>query len=135
MQRKVLVIVEASKTGFGVYSDDLPGVTGYGDSIAEAKEDLKDAVVDLKEAYLEDGEAVPDWLDGDLVFVYQYDLVSLFEHFGIFDVSALAKRIGINPSLMRQYKSGLTTSISKKQKEKIEKGLHRIGEELMSVRL
>lgn len=135
MKRKILVIVEASKTGFGVYSDDLPGVTGYGKTIDEAKDDLKSAIRDLIESYQEDGEPLPKWLTGDFTFEYQYDLVSLFDYFGIFDISALARKIGINPSLMRQYRSGLTTSISKKQKLKIEKGLHKIGEDLLSVRL
>lgn len=136
MKRKVLAIIEASNTGFGVYSDALPGITGYGHSIDEAKEDLQSAINDVLEAHQEDGTAAPAWLgDGVFDFEYKYDLVSLFEYFGIFDVSALAKKIGINPSLMRQYKNGLTTSISQKQKSKIESGLHEIGKNLLSVRL
>jgi len=61
-------------------------------------------------------------------------MISLFEHFGMLDVTNLAKRIGLNPSLLRQYKSGLTFA-SDKQKQRILKGLHELGEELLRVRL
>jgi transposase-like protein len=50
------------------------------------------------------------------------------------NVSKLAKTIGVNPSLLRQYKAG-NTYISEKQAKKIETGLHRIGEQLLSVSL
>lgn len=134
--KKVLAIIEASDTGFGIYSDNLPGITGYGNTIDIAKKDLESAIEDVMESYKEDGLKPPEWLnEGMLDFVYKYDLVSLFESFGVFDVSALAKKIGINPSLLRQYKSGITTSISQKQKDKIQEGLHNLGRELLNVRL
>ncbi len=43
----------------------------------------------------------------EVEFLYQYDLQSFFEYFSFLNVSEIAKRAGINPSLMRQYTSGV----------------------------
>lgn len=40
-RRNIVVITEASETGFGVYSDDLPGVSGYGKTVADAKKECR----------------------------------------------------------------------------------------------
>lgn len=133
-KKKVLVIIEASSTGFGAYSDDLPGITGYGKTVDEAKQDLQDSLTEVLEAHAADGGSPDPALTGDKEYAYQYDMPSLFEHFGMLDATNLAKRIGINPSLLRRYKQG-STPISDKQKERIEKGLHDLGRELLSVRL
>jgi len=69
-----------------------------------------------------------------LEFEYKYDIASILAHFGVFDTSALAKRLGINASLLRQYKGGLAKA-GVKQREKIEKGLHDLGRELLLVKL
>lgn len=52
----------------------------------------------------------------------------------MFNVSALGRYLGINDSLMRQYRKG-NTPISDKQLEKIEAGIHRLGTELAALRL
>lgn len=57
---------------------------------------------DAREAYLEEGGS-----DYSVEFHYQYDLQSFFEYFSFLNVSEIAKRAGINPSLMRQYTSGV----------------------------
>ena len=134
-KKTVTVIIEASSTGFGAYSNALPGITGYGQSVQAAKKDLHDAIRSVLEVHARRKTTPEAWLNGGhLEFVYKYDMASLFEHFGMLDVSNLAKRIGINPSLLRQYKSGLTFA-SDKQKQRIVKGLHELGEELLRVRL
>ena len=40
-------------------------------------------------------------------FEYVYDLQSFFEYFSFFNVTELARRAGINPTLMRQYTCGV----------------------------
>jgi predicted RNase H-like HicB family nuclease len=133
--KKITVIIEASSTGFGVYSDKLPGITGYGGTIEKAKEDIKDAVKDILEIHEEEGTPAPNFLNnGNLEFVYKYDIASIFAHFGMLDATNFARKINLNPSLLRQYKSGLTIA-SDKQKKKIEAGLHELGRELLNVRL
>jgi len=130
-RKKTEAIIEASSTGFGVYCPDLPGITGYGKTVKEAKDDLVSALGETIKAY---GKQVPKELQGAIAFTYKYDIASIFDYFGMLDATNLAKKIGINPSLLRQYKSGITTA-SDKQKQKIETGLHQLGRELLSIRL
>ena len=133
--KTITAIIEASSTGFGVYSDSLPGITGYGDTIEEAKQDILDAMQDVLESHEEDGTTPPLFLNnGNIKFVFKYDIASIFEHFGVLDATQFAKKIGMNASLLRQYKSGHALA-SDKQKQKIEAGLHALGRELLSIRL
>lgn len=136
MKKKIVTaVIEASKTGFGIYSDELPGITGYGKSVQEAKADLISAIEDVLNSFKEDGtKPMKELNNGSLEFVYKYDIESLFKYFGMLDATNLARKIGLNPSLLRQYKSGITLA-GPKQKERIEKGLHALGKELLNVRL
>ncbi|HET7115904.1 MAG TPA: type II toxin-antitoxin system HicB family antitoxin [Hanamia sp.] len=136
MKKKyVTAVIEASKTGFGIYSDELPGITGYGISIEAAKADLRTAIDEVLEAHKEDGtEPMKELNKGNIEFIYKYDIESLFKYFGMLDATNFARKIGLNPSLLRQYKTGITLA-GPKQKEKIEKGLHALGRELLNVRL
>lgn len=132
MSKKLTAIIEASKTGFGVYADALPGITGYGKSVAEAKKNFQNALTETIEAY--ESEELPKHLKGNLDFVYKYDVASIFNYFDMLDTGGLAKRIGMNPSLLRQYK-GKHAYASDKQKQKIQEGLHSLGKELLKIRL
>lgn len=136
MKKKyITAIIEASKTGFGIYSDDLPGITGYGISIEAAKADLQSAIDEVLEVNEEDGtEPMKELNKGNIEFIYKYDIESLFKYFGMLDATNFARKIGLNPSLLRQYKTGITLA-GPKQKEKIEKGLHALGRELLNVKL
>ncbi len=66
--------------------------------------------------------------------VFHFDLSSLFEYFNMINVSAFARMIGINSTLMRQYKKG-DTYISEAQLSKIEDGIHSLGDELSRLKL
>ena len=88
---------------------------------------------DVLDYYVESGEPVPDELK-DLTFEYKYDVSAMFNVFDFLNASKFAVRVGISPSLMRQYKRG-DTYISQKQAKKIEAGLHRIGQEFISFTL
>lgn len=133
-KKKVTLVIEASSTGFGIYGDDFP-VTAYGETVEAARIDLDNVIADVLEFYKKEGkEPDPALNGGNLEFIFKYDIASIFNHFGMLDATGLAKKIGMNPSLLRQYKSGHTLA-SDKQKQKIEKGLHELGRELLSVRL
>ncbi len=136
MKKKIITaVIEASQTGFGIYSDDLPGITGYGKSIELAKADLQSAIDEVIDAFKDESiKSMKELNNGNLEFVYKYDIESLFKYFGMLDATNLARKIGLNPSLLRQYKTGATLA-GPKQKEKIEKGLHALGRELLNVRL
>ena len=105
---------------------------GTGSTVSEAKEDFFNTLQETRDFNKDNGFQDDDILKG--VPVFKFDLASLFEYYNFFNVTALAKIIGISSSLMRQYKSG-NTSISEKQLSKIETGIHRLGNELATLRL
>ena len=107
-------------------------IIGTGDTVKEAKRDFFNSIEEVKESYIEIGDRMPACLTEDVEF--RFDISSLFEYYSMFNVSALGRYLGINDSLMRQYRKG-NTPISDKQLEKIEAGIHRLGTELAALRL
>lgn len=109
---------------------DKVTLIGTGDTVKEAKEDFMNSIEEIRSAY--DSDSCPEELSEEMNF--HFDLSSLFEYYPILNVSAFARFVGINESLMRQYKKG-DTYISDAQLEKIENGIHRIGEEFIRLKL
>lgn len=103
---KVQVIVEQAKDGkFWCYTEQQVqnvGLSAMGDSVAEAKADLLQCYEEAKMDAKENGETFPE-----VKFEYKYDLQSFFNYFSFLNVSDIAQRAGINPSLMRQYSRGI----------------------------
>ena len=129
---KTKALIEMGKDGtFGIFTPDLKStIWGEGDTVIEAKKDFLNSYKEILLCYEEENKKIPNELKS-LEFVYRYDVASLFNYCNFLNVSKLAKTIGVNPSLLRQYKAG-NTYISEKQAKKIETGLHRIGEQLLS---
>jgi predicted RNase H-like HicB family nuclease len=122
----------------GTYSIYVPEMKHHslntqGKTVAEAKKNLLAAIEDYANMYKETGKPVPKEL-GNPIFEYKYDLASFFEYFDWINISKLAVKAKINPSLMRQYKSRVTYA-SEKQSEKIQRSINKLGEELLAVRL
>jgi hypothetical protein len=109
---------------------DKVTLIGTGDTVKEAKADFLNSIEEARSAYA--SGVCPEELNEDINF--HFDLSSLFEYYSILNVSAFARFVGINESLMRQYKRG-DTYISDTQLEKIENGIHRIGEEFTRLKL
>ena len=125
---KVTVIMEKAKDGnYSCYvDDDLPGfgLAGFGKTAEAAKEDMLEAYAEIKALQAEEGKAVPE-----LEFTYKYDMQSFFDYFSFLNVSRVAELAGINPSLMRQYTSGVANA-GQKQYEKIRVAVGKISREL-----
>ncbi|MBD5423717.1 MAG: hypothetical protein HDR44_01145 [Allobaculum sp.] len=111
---------------------DKVRLIGTGDSVKEAREDFFNSLDEVIKTYDEIGDDIPDFLNEDVEF--SFDISSLFEYYSMLNVSALGRYLGINDSLMRQYRNG-SAQISDKQLEKIEDGIHRLGLELAALRL
>ncbi|MDE6280109.1 MAG: hypothetical protein K2M05_09080 [Paramuribaculum sp.] len=111
---------------------DKVRLIGTGDSVKEAKEDFFNSLEEVKESYIDLGDEMPVCLTENIEF--RFDISSLFEYYSMLNVSALGRYLGINDSLMRQYRNG-SAQISDKQLEKIEAGIHRLGLELAALRL
>lgn len=105
---------------------------GTGDTVKEAKEDFFNTIEEVKQSYVDLGDEMPACLSEEIEF--HFDISSLFEYYSMFNVSALGRYLGINDSLMRQYRRG-DTHISDKQLKKIEDGIHRLATELAALRL
>lgn len=99
-------------------------LAGYGENVEQAVEDL----LATRKELIEEGKDIPE-----LEMSFKYDIWAFFDKYPL-NISAIAKRIGINPSLMRQYVSGNRTP-SKKRTEEIQNAIQSLGKELSSVSL
>jgi len=131
----VQAVIEPSKDGYGLYFNtaSLEGITSFGVTLKEVKNNASVVLKEMAEIYDENNEPLPEALQevdlNDLRFKFSFDLRFYFEHYSYLNLSEFAKKIHINPSLLRQYKKGLAFS-SEKQFESIRKGLHLIAKEL-----
>ena len=128
---KTIAIIERGKDGsYGIYTPDLENtISGNGATYEAAKEDFEQAYREVFDVFAQMGEPVPEELK-DLEFEYHYDLASFYETHPYLNVSQTARYIGINDTLMRQYRRG--QYISEAQLRRIQEGIHNIGRELLS---
>ena len=98
-KRKILVTVEQASDGsYWCHTEDEINFNSVGSSVEEAKQDLIDCYEEARE--FEDNLPEVD-------FIYKYDIQSFFNYFSYLNATDIARRSGINPSLMRQYTSGV----------------------------
>ena len=126
------IIEKASDGGYGIYIPSIPGIGVTGDTKEEAKKNLVEVIRAIVEQCKTD--SVKDMVSGgNLAISYRYDPSAFLKTFDIFNVSSLAKVIGVDSSLMRQYKTG-KVYISEARKKQIENGIHQLANELRHVR-
>lgn len=132
---KTIALIEKGKDGsFGIYTPDLNHtIVGDGKSVLEAKVDFVNSTREMIASYIDNGKTLPTELI-DIEFEFKYDIASIFNYYDFINVSKFAKRIGLNASLMRQYKSG-KQYISENQIARIEDGLHQLANEIGGVKL
>lgn len=129
------VRIERGKNGdYWLNSDGLKNIlVGTGSTIEEAKADFIQSLQDMIDSYTENDEPIPDELK-DITFDYYYDTASVLAEVAKYiNLSALARETGINASLIRQYKQG--QYISAQQAQKIQEGLHSMGNKIAGIKL
>lgn len=131
---KIRVIIERASDGtFGAYGETVPGIYGMGDTAEKAKKEAVESAEIFKE--VNSPENIPKELRGKYELVFKYDVESLLNYYkGIFSGPAWHKMTGINEKQIHHYATGLKKP-RPAQKEKIEKALHQLGEELIAVEL
>lgn len=132
---KFKVSIEKQEDGsYIAYNTNVDGYTliGTGNTVAAAKEDFNNSMKGVAEVEKERLGYVPDVFSNEPEF--KFDLASLFEYYSMINVSALARFLGINDALMRQYKKG-DTYISDAQLRKIQDGIHQLGNEFSRLQL
>lgn len=106
MAKKVILILEYGNGGYSCYNDDPIGkyavIDGDGATAEEAKADFMRALEECRQVSPEDKD-----INQDMEFTYKYDIQAFFKEFSFLNATDIARRAGINPSLMRQYTSGV----------------------------
>lgn len=133
MKKIVAIIEKANDGGYGIYTSTDEPIWGYGLTEKEARKDFLEILEEQAQYYKLRENEYPDWYIDGYEVEYRYDMSGFFLRFPFINVSEFAKSIGINPSLMRKYKSGLATA-SNKQKEIIQGKFNEIIRELEQVR-
>lgn len=104
-------------------------LSGYGDTAEEAKADMLSVYEDMKAMRAEEGKTTVE-----LEFTYKYDLQAFFNYFNWLNASKVAEIAGVNPSLMRQYTSGVAKA-GEKQYGKIRTALNKMSADLCRAQL
>ena len=135
MNKKLVGVIEkASDGGYGIYAlENVIPVTGYGLTEEEAKKDFVEQIKEQADYYKEKKGFYPEWYEENLEVEYKYDMSAFFMSFPFINASEFAKSLGINPSLMRKYKSGLAKA-STKQKDLIQEKFSGLVERLELVK-
>jgi hypothetical protein len=103
-------------------------------TIAGVKKDFKEAFEFHIKGLLHDGDDVAEWLSkGAYELSFEFDVSGLLHSLeGVVTRAAIARATGINERQLGHYASGLR-SPRPKQRERIIRGIHSIGKELISV--
>lgn len=128
-------VIEKAEHNYGAYLEEIGGVGGIGETLEEVKRSLEDGLIVLKEACIDYGDPVPEELKGEYQIVFRMDTRSFLQMYcKIFTKSALERITGINQKQLWHYANGKTRP-RPAQVKKIEKALHQLGEELLSLEL
>ncbi len=123
--KKIKIIIERTDTGFSAYSDEYPIFTS-GKTITE----LQNNAIEATQLYFE--EKTEKITIENLKF--EFDFKQFFQYYNVINAKVLAKKIGMNATLLSQYVSGRKKP-SETQTEKILIGIHKIGQELSELNL
>jgi predicted RNase H-like HicB family nuclease len=133
--KSVIVTVEMTENNYSAYMEVLPGCVTTGKSMDELKANMQEAIEAHVELSHEHGDFIPEVFDGEYRLVFRFDTENLLTHYkGIITNSALERLTGINQRQLQRYASGKTRPM-RPQQMKIQKALHRLGEELLEVEL
>ncbi len=117
------VNVEITQTGYSAYCEVFPNETIY--TTGDTLEQLKSNILESTNFLLSDKSVFIEENNIQL----NVDLHEFFEFYKLINAKYLAKRIGMNPTLLSQYVNGKKNP-SKRQKLKILDGIKSVGTEI-----
>ena len=117
-KRGIVIIIEKTIDGFSGYAKDYPVFT-TGQSMSELMDNAAEA---LSLYFNEEKFSISR-------VTYEIDFKQFFKYYRVINAKALAEKIGMNPTLLSQYVSGLKKP-SELQSRRILYGINRIGQEL-----
>ena len=131
--KPIAATLERTDTGYSAFVPEFDFCGTVGETIEEIRNNLIEAI----SLFLEDS---PDKLketgigtDEPVKFDFRMDVTDFFKLHHQINQSLIARKAGINPSLIRQYARGIKHP-GIKQAQKIEKAIHQLGRELLQVR-
>ncbi|MBR5640458.1 MAG: type II toxin-antitoxin system HicB family antitoxin [Muribaculaceae bacterium] len=132
---QLTVIIEQTENNYAAYIEGIDGIVATGHSVDEIKTNMIEAIDLYVETCKEMDLEIPTELLGDYSLTFKMDTKSMLAfYYGIFTKAGLSRLTGINQKQLWHYASG-ASSPRPAQKVKIENALHKLGEELLSVRL
>lgn len=130
---EVIVRIGKTENNYSACVEGLDGFVCTAATLEDLKKEVAEGVLFHVEGLIEDGDPVPQPFEGEYTFVYKWDVESLLHYYkGILGYSALERITGINQTQLGHYGAGRTVP-RQEQKEKIETGLHKLGEELCAI--
>ena len=133
--KPVVVIIERAENNYSAYLEGIDGIFAVGKSVDEIKKGIIDSIEVLKEECKEFGGEIPKALRGDYELIFKMDVRSVLDFYSnLFTKSGLERITGINQKQLWHYASGLRNP-RPEQSLKLEKALHKLGEELLAINL
>lgn len=133
MSNRLIINIGASADSFGAFAENCRGIFASGDSVAEVKKDVLDAIRIYKEITPENEWEAP--VRENWQIEWHYDVQSLLRYYeGVITNAALERLTGINKKQLWNYSHGVSKP-RKEAREKIENALHSLGQELLEFSL
>jgi hypothetical protein len=123
LRKKLRLVVEKTDTGFSAYCRDYPVYT-TGQSFTE----LRYHAVEAMNLFLSEHDA--QVTEANMEF--EIDIPQFFQYYRVINSKFLARRIGMNASLLSQYVHGIKKP-SAAQTNRILAGVREIGKELSNL--
>lgn len=131
-EKTIVNVAWCEKNFGGSLGDNVPGAVVFtAKTFEELQKEAKESLDFHVEGLLEDGQDVPEWLKyGDYKFEYVYqDVTTLLKAYAPYiSLAAISRASGISLGLLSHYVNGLKKP-REKQRQRIVKGLHKIGSE------
>ena len=128
-------VIETLESNYSAYIAGLDRIVATGSTIDEIQRHLIEALNDYVETCRQLECPIPEQLEGDYTIEFSMDVKSLLTIYsGIFTKSGLERLTGINQKQLWHYANGISRP-RRAQAARIESALHRLGSELLSVRL
>ena len=133
MKKLIAIIEKGDSEGYDIFASGDEPLFASGLTEQEARQTFLELIPEQAEYIKERTGQYPEWYSEDLEVEFRYDMSAFFQCFPFINATELAKEIGINPSLMRRYRSGLAKA-SEKQKNLIQMKFDEIVDRLSTVR-
>lgn len=118
---------------YGAAVDMLPGCVAVDETLSGVKEGIRSAIEMHLETMREDGDEIPSTFRSEYELVFELDARALLHYYeGIITRTGISKLTGINEKQLGHYAQGIRNPRSA-QRDKIIKGFHKIGKELLEV--